>query len=92
VTPFPPYYAIFTEEADAFMASASKQLRRQIGYDVYLLQLDPRRTGVKKIKGSDASNPTFRFRSGDYRILFQVDHGKLFITIDKIDHRRQVYR
>jgi mRNA interferase RelE/StbE len=33
-----------------------------------------------------------RTRTGDYRIVYSVDDGKLEVVIIDIDHRRDIYR
>lgn len=33
-----------------------------------------------------------RIRVGDYRIIYEVDHGVLTILVLRIAHRREVYR
>lgn len=33
-----------------------------------------------------------RIRVGDYRIIYEVDHGVLTILVLRIGHRREVYR
>lgn len=43
----------------------------------------------KKLAGP---NGCYRLRAGDYRIIFQIEHGKLVIVVIKIAHRRDVYR
>ncbi|HIO60925.1 MAG TPA: type II toxin-antitoxin system RelE/ParE family toxin [Deltaproteobacteria bacterium] len=44
---------------------------------------------LKKLKNHPVSN--FRFRSGNYRIIFDVDWTKNEIYILKIGHRRDIY-
>jgi len=52
---------------------------------------NPNPVGSKKLKGN--RNPAlWRVRSGDYRILYQIEHEKILILIVKIGHRREVYR
>ncbi len=34
----------------------------------------------------------FKFRVGDYRAIYQVDHPQLGINIYRIRHRREVYK
>lgn len=39
-----------------------------------------------------AEDDIWRYRAGDYRILCNIDHGKLLVLVVKIGHRREVYR
>ena len=50
---------------------------------------DPRRFG-KALKGD--RNDQWRYRVGQYRILAQIDSGKILILILSIGHRKDVYR
>ncbi len=42
---------------------------------------------AKKIKGY---KNVFRFRSGDYRILFDLNDNKIFLLLAK--HRKEIYK
>ncbi|MBI4671882.1 MAG: type II toxin-antitoxin system RelE/ParE family toxin [Chloroflexi bacterium] len=33
----------------------------------------------------------FKFRTGDYRVIYQVDHAARHIAVYRIRHRREVY-
>ena len=43
---------------------------------------------VIKLKGS---NPYYRLRTGDYRIIFEKFDDKLVILVIKVGHRKEVY-
>lgn len=34
----------------------------------------------------------YSYRAGNYRILFEVDKRQLFVYVEKIEHRKEVYR
>lgn len=44
---------------------------------------------VKKLKGTEH---LYRIRIGDYRIIYEIQKGKLVVIIIKIGHRSDVYR
>lgn len=44
--------------------------------------------GTTKLKGSDNS---YRVRSGDYRIVYEVVSGQVIVYIVRIAHRKSVY-
>jgi len=48
---------------------------------------DPRPPGCKKLKGRDA----YRVRIGDYRVIYEINDGRLIVTVITIGHRREVY-
>ncbi len=50
---------------------------------------DPRPAGVKKLA---AEEDIWRIRIGQYRVIYQIEQGKLLILVLKIRHRKEVYR
>lgn len=52
------------------------------------LQMDPRCLGSKKLQGRDG----YRFRVGDYRILYLIDDRNHEVVVYTILHRKDVYR
>ncbi len=42
-----------------------------------------------KLKGN---NPFHRIRSGNYRIIYEVNNDKLVILVVKVGHRKDVYK
>ena len=76
------------------LPSAQKQLNKlpnaiatRIEDKMMELQQDPRPPGCKKLKGRDA----YRIRIGDYRVMYEINDGKLIVTVITIGHRREVY-
>jgi mRNA interferase RelE/StbE len=53
-------------------------------------QDDPRSTG-RALTGPQLGE-YWRYRVGDYRILCEIQDGKLVILVIEIGHRREVYR
>ncbi|MEW5799991.1 MAG: type II toxin-antitoxin system RelE/ParE family toxin [Bacteroidota bacterium] len=49
---------------------------------------EPRSIGVQKLTGEEG----YRIRSGNYRILFEIDDEKKIVFIYRIKHRKEVYR
>ena len=49
---------------------------------------DPRPPGSKKLKGREG----WRFRQGDYRIIYEIQDDKLIIIVLDIGHRKNIYR
>ncbi len=52
------------------------------------LKLNPRRTGVKKLRGRDG----YRIRVGDYRVLYTINDELQEVEVYSIGHRKEVYR
>jgi len=79
-----------------FARSATKDLRgidRQsipkILAEIEALSENPRPAGCKKLVGSDH---TYRIRTGDYRVIYDLHDGELLVLVIRIRHRRDVYR
>jgi mRNA interferase RelE/StbE len=53
------------------------------------LATNPRPDGVKKLK---LSKSLWRIRVGDYRIIYSIEDEILILEIQKIGHRKDVYR
>jgi len=53
----------------------------------WIFEHDPHPSGRKKLKGRDA----WRIRIGDYRDIYEINDGKLIVTVITIGHRREVY-
>jgi mRNA interferase RelE/StbE len=49
---------------------------------------NPRRVGSKKLKGSVNA---YRFRVGDYRIIFEINEKSKVIDVVHVRHRREAY-
>jgi mRNA interferase RelE/StbE len=76
------------------LPSAQKQLNKlpnaiatRIEDKMMDLGEDPRPPGCKKLKGREA----YRIRIGDYRVIYEINDGRLIVTVITIGHRREVY-
>lgn len=79
----------------AFTTAAAKELRRlsaqaqdQIRPIIDALAIQPRPSGVVKLEGGEF----YRVRSGDYRIIYQIDDDVLRVLIVTVGNRREVYK
>ena len=81
----------------ALRRSAAKELeaieplavRRKIVARIGELASAPRPHGSEKLSGSERA---YRFRQGDYRVVYEIDDEQRQIVIVRIAHRREVYR
>ena len=79
-----------------FSPAAARQLRkldgrthRRIQAVVELLAQEPRPAGAQKLVGGHGE---WRVRTGNYRIIYEVDDGVLVVLVLAVGHRREVYR
>lgn len=63
--------------------------RRRIQAVLELLAADPRPAGAKKLVGGAGE---WRVRTGDYRVVYDIDDGVLVILVLAVGHRRDVYQ
>ena len=52
------------------------------------LSENPRPKGYIKLKGEEA----YRIRVGNYRIIYEIDDGRIIINVVAIGHRKDIYR
>jgi mRNA interferase RelE/StbE len=52
------------------------------------LAVEPRPRGAKKLRGREA----WRIRSGDYRVIYEIDDERRRVLVVTIGHRRDIYR
>ncbi|MFJ4029398.1 type II toxin-antitoxin system RelE/ParE family toxin [Paenarthrobacter sp. NPDC089989] len=63
--------------------------RRRIQAAIELLADSPRPPGAKKLVGSAND---WRVRTGDYRIIYEIQDGRLVILVVAVGHRRDIYK
>jgi mRNA interferase RelE/StbE len=84
------------QSAVSFRRSAEKDLRRldatvqrRVMRAVEALAGDPRPHGCRKLEGGEV---VYRVRVGDYRVIYSVDDTSLEVAVERVRHRREVYR
>lgn len=75
--------------------SAAKEIEKVVLKDrkrliakIRELATNPRPLGCRKLSGQEK----YRIRQGDYRILYQIEDGRLIIVVVRVGHRRDIYR
>lgn len=76
--------------------AAERDLRRLSGaiHDrviaaIRALAFDPRPSGCRKLAGSERD---WRIRLGDYRVVYEIADAVLVVRVNRVRHRRDVYR
>lgn len=83
-----PYTISIKRSAEREMAALPDKIFERIAESIISLELDPRKLGSKKLRGSSH----YRIRTGDYRVLYTIDDENLTVEIIAVGHRREVYR
>ena len=81
------YEVLILRRAQKELADLPKSDYGRVRDAVAALADDPRPAGCKKLVGRDG----LRIRSGDYRVIYEIDGIREKITVLHIGHRRDVY-
>ena len=83
------YVVKIAPSAEKYFCKLSKAIAKRIGKKLDLLAKNPRPPGVEKLSGKQS---IYRVRSGDYRIVYEIQDKVLLVLILAIGHRKEVYR
>jgi len=84
------YEVILYPDAQQFYAEADKPLAKKIARCLELLQQNPRfHPNIKPLKANYSGY--YRFRVGDYRVIYSIDDETMQVLVDTIAHRSEVY-
>ena len=79
----------------ALAPSAARQLRkldpdvrRRIQAAIELLAVEPRPPAATRLVGGSGE---WRVRTGDYRIVYEINDNELVVLVLRMGHRREVY-
>lgn len=84
------FEVIYRKRALKGLARMPAALRERAREALALLAANPDRHGldVRSLQGRDG----FRLRIGDWRLLYQVDRGRLIILVVEVGPRGEVYK
>jgi mRNA interferase RelE/StbE len=84
------YEVVLSAEAQKIYASADQALAKKIARCFEQLEQSPRyHPNVKPLKANLAGY--YRYRIGDYRVIYQVDDETNQVLVSTIVHRREAY-
>jgi mRNA interferase RelE/StbE len=77
-------------------ATAERQLKKipreeaiRILRSISLLAIDPRPVGSRQLSGYER---IYRIRTGNYRVIYEIDSKRIIVVILKIGQRKDIYR
>jgi mRNA interferase RelE/StbE len=78
-------------------SSAAKELesvgqkadRARLVSSIQELAVQPKPVGAEKLSGHI---DLYRIRVGNYRVVYEIDNGKIVVTVIKVGHRKEIYR
>ena len=81
------YILIYSEKADKQLGKLPKEIKERIIIALERLRIRPKSCDIKKLVGVAG----YRFRVGDYRVIFEKEEEKLLILVIEIGHRKNIY-
>lgn len=83
-------YRVFLERAaEKDLKSLSSRLHNRVITPLQKLARQPRPPGCRRLTGRDND---WRIRVGEYRIVYEIDDPAQTIRMNRVRHRREVYR
>jgi mRNA interferase RelE/StbE len=84
-----PYQVVIAPAARRQIKKAPKSAQSAIVARLEALAAHPRPPGCKKLSGEEN---LYRVRTGDYRIVYQVQDAQLIVLVVRVGDRKDVYR
>lgn len=83
-------YRVFLERAaEKDLKDLPSRLHNRIIAALQALAKNPRPSGCRKLGGTDSD---WRIRVGDYRVVYEIDDAAETVCVNRVRHRREVYR
>ena len=84
------YRVILSPDARRFFVEATASLQRRLDRYFDQLKIDPHHhPNIRPLKGRLVGR--YRYRVGDYRVVYRIDDTSRVVTVLLIAHRREVY-
>ena len=84
------YSVVLSFDAQEFFEEISASLQRKLDRYFEMLKTDPRsHPNIKQLKGDLTGY--YRYRVGDYRVVYCIDDEQKRVVVTVIAHRREVY-
>ncbi|GBF79857.1 type II toxin-antitoxin system RelE family toxin [Aphanothece sacrum] len=84
------YKVVLTKKAKAFYTNADPLLAKKLARSFEILEQTPSlHPNIKVLKGR--LKGYYRYRIGDYRIIYEIDHQTIQVIVVKIAHRSKIH-
>ena len=84
------YVVEFAPAARRQLRKLDRPVQKRILRRVERLESQPHPRTGEKLKGT--TEPLYRVREGDYRIIYTIEDDRLIVLVVRIAHRSEVYR
>ena len=85
----PVYEILLSKASRKQLGSLPGFIHNKIIEDISNLSITPRPPGCKKLKGYKNA---WRLRSGEYRVIYEIEDKVLRILVVAVGHRRDIYK
>jgi mRNA interferase RelE/StbE len=83
------YQVIVAHSAEKDLKRLSPAVRARVAPAILALATNPRPAGSRKLAGSKSD---WRIRVGDYRVVYEIADEIRIVRVNRVRHRREVYR
>ena len=83
------YRVLLEHGAERDLSRLSSEVHDRVIVAIQALALDPRPPGCRKLTGS---KDDWRIRVGDYRVVYEIADQIRIVRVNRVRHRREVYR
>jgi mRNA interferase RelE/StbE len=83
------YRVLLERSAEKGLAQLSSETHDRVIMPIQTLATNPRPPGCRKLAGSKND---WRTRVGDYRVIYEIADEIRVVRINRVRHRREVYR
>ena len=82
------YQVVLTPSAARQLRKFDPPGRRRLQAAIELLAIEPRPPAATRLVGGGGE---WRVRTGDYRIVYEIEEDRLLVLVLRVGHRRDVY-
>jgi mRNA interferase RelE/StbE len=83
------YRVLLERTAEKDLSRLSAQIHDRVIAAIQALAQNPRPSGCRKLAGSKND---WRIRVGDYRVVYEIADEIRIVRVNRVRHRREVYR
>ena len=83
------YRVLLERAAEKDLSRLSSQMHDRVVVALQALATNPRPPGCRKLAGSKSD---WRIRVGDYRVVYEIADEIRIVRVNRVRHRREVYR
>ena len=83
------YRVLLERAAEKDLSRLSSEIHDRVIGAIQSLAQNPRPPGCRKLTGSKSD---WRIRVGDYRVVYEIADAVRIVRVNRVRHRREVYR